>query len=108
MNKSFFREDKLDPCHVYDLSKANLEKTDFETAWNGRGDLEKNTCPGNYEYDRSKGVDSIVYEVRKVQMSYLYNSNFNPLRPNVFEAFLTTSRNSITTMLKQGLKTIYV
>ena len=32
----------------------------------------------------------------------------NPLRPNIIQAFLTTSRNSITTMLKRGLKTIYV
>ena len=53
---------------MFDLSGIQLApNADFETALKKRGE-DIIDCPGDlsskYAYDRSKGVDSIVYEVR--------------------------------------------
>ena len=49
---------------MYDLSGIKAPNSDFNAALAARGDLDIIDCPGSlYEYDRSNGIDSIVYEV---------------------------------------------
>jgi len=54
---------KYESCKMYDLSGIKAPNSDFNAALAARGDLDIIDCPGSlYEYDRSNGIDSIVYE----------------------------------------------
>ena len=55
---------------MFDLSKAKVPNSDFETAFAARDvHLDQVDCH-DFQYDRTGGVDSIVYEV-----NYLFINN---------------------------------
>jgi len=53
---------KFESCKMFDLSKAKVPNSDFETAFAARDvHLDQVDCH-DFQYDRTGGVDSIVYE----------------------------------------------
>ena len=55
---------------MFDLSGISIP-SDFDAALSARGDLGIIDCPDkHYAYDTSNGIDSIVYQVKTLNITY--------------------------------------
>ena len=61
---------KIESCKMFDLSGISIP-SDFDAALSARGDLGIIDCPDkHYSYDTSNGIDSIVYQVKTLNITY--------------------------------------